>query len=248
LPWKSVAWEAWGDRRRRHPGTHGIDAVSDRARRARCVDRVVVATTTKDRDDTIVEVATALGVDHVRGPEDDVLRRMVIAADHAGATVVVRITADCPLLDPRLIDRVVGRLVRDDAEYACDVIPPSYPDGYDVEALTISCLRRLDIEATLAYEREHVTARAREHPELYRQALVVCRRDLSALRLTVDTPADLARISRLLELIPRGSTPGLGAILAALRLDPSLWDSAGLPTRDEHYHGQRVAAALDGDA
>ena len=216
--------------------------VVQRLRRSRCVDEVVVATTTATSDNGVAALAQSLGVAAVRGPEDDVLTRFVIAAREHRADVIVRVTADCPLLDPRLVDRVVRALDHRHADYACNVLPPTYPDGYDVEALTASCLARMDTEASLAYEREHVTPRAREHPEAYRVATVRCRRDLSALRLTVDVPADLDRVAAILAALPEEPPPGLGAVLAHLSRTPFRGPGAGLPLRDERYHDQRTAA------
>ena len=113
-------------------------------------------------------LATASGAGVTRGPVEDVLSRFVQAASEHGADVVVRITADCPLVDPAVIDRVVRARADEDAEYAGNVEPPTYPDGYDVEVLTAACLARLDREAVLPHEREHVTARVREHPGEFR--------------------------------------------------------------------------------
>jgi len=219
--------------------------VVSRVQRSRCVDTVVVATSTAPGDDAVATMAESLGAAAVRGPEEDVLARFVIAAREHHADVVVRITADCPLLDPRIVDRVVHALRRDDADYACNIVPPTYPDGYDVEAFTAACLARMDSEATLAYEREHVTPRAREHPNRYRVAMVRCRRDLSAVRLTVDVPADLDRIAAILTALPSDPPPGLGAVLAHLQRTPSLSMQKGLPQRDERYLAQRSAAGRE---
>ena len=216
--------------------------VVERVRRSRCVDDVVVATSTAPGDDAVVDLARALGVAAVRGPEEDVLSRFVIAARQHGADVVVRVTADCPLLDPRLVDRVVAALLRSGADYACNLEPATYPDGYDVEAFTVACLARMDREAVLDYEREHVTPRAREHSHEYRTATVRCRRDWSALRLTVDVPADLDRVAAILAALPDDPPPGLGAVLAQVARTPSAASPDGLPQRDERYVAQRDAA------
>jgi len=216
--------------------------VVGRVQRSRCVDQVVVATSTSDDDDAVAALAQSLGAAVVRGPEDDVLSRFVIAWRAHRADIVVRVTADCPLLDPRMIDRVVRALLRSGADYAGNVTPPTYPDGYDVEAFTAACLARMDAEATLPYEREHVTPRAREHPDDYRPTAVRCRRDLSALRLTVDVPADLRRIAAILAALHAEPPPGLGAVLAHVARTPSLVEGAGLPHRDERYIAQRLAA------
>ncbi len=215
--------------------------VLTRAGAARCPDLVVLATTTSASDDPVAELGEQSGVVVVRGPKEDVLQRFVMAAEAVKADVVVRLTGDCPLLDPRLVDRVVRALLQSGSEYAGNVAPPTYPDGYDVEALTADCLARLDREATKDYEREHVTARAREHPESYRQVAVRCRRDLSRIRLTVDTPVDLDRVDRILDQYPDGTQPGLGAVLAILDRSPGLLEGGASAVRDEKYVAQRIA-------
>jgi spore coat polysaccharide biosynthesis protein SpsF len=216
--------------------------VIERTRRARCVDEVVVATTTDESDDAVAALAATLGTAVFRGPVDDVLHRYVLVVQLHPADVVVRITADCPLLDHRLIDRVVAALVRSGADYASNVDPPSYPDGYDVEAISVACLLHLDKVATLPHEREHVTAHIREHPRAYRTEAVRCRRDLSSIRLTVDVLADLERVRRVLALTSHTAVPLLGAVLAAMARDPGFPGSTGLPSRDEGYHAQRRRA------
>jgi spore coat polysaccharide biosynthesis protein SpsF (cytidylyltransferase family) len=223
-----------------------VDHVLARAVRANCADVVVLATTLDPIDDVLVPIAHARGALVVRGAVQDVLSRFVAAADLVSPDVLVRLTADCPLLDPRLIDRVVRALVAEDGDYASNVEPPSYPDGYDVEAMTVGCLRRMAARATLPYMREHVTALAREHPEEFRRVSVTCRRDYSAVRLTVDTPEDLARVAAVLDATGRQDA-GLGALLAALRSRPDLADGRRLPRRDERYLAQRRAAGRDAE-
>lgn len=219
--------------------------VVDRARRARCADVVIVATTTEAGDEAIVDLCGCLGVPAVRGPVDDVLSRYLLAVMRHPANIVVRVTADCPLLDWRLLDRVVGRLIRSDAEYASNIVQQTYPDGYDVEAMTRSCLERIGREAARAYEREHVTVRVREHPDDYRVASVTCRTDLSRLRLTVDVPADLDRVRAVLAALPSEPPPRLGAVMGLIQRRPDLAASALQPARDAAYHAQRLAVAQE---
>lgn len=223
-----------------------LDHVLARAGRAASADIVVLATTTAESDDALVPIASARGAVVARGPVDDVLSRFVVAADLVHPDIVVRVTGDCPLLDSRLIDRVVGALVAAGADYASNVEPPSYPDGYDVEAMTVECLRRMAARAELRYLREHVTAMAREHPEEFHRTAVVCRRDYSAIRLAVDTPADLDRVAALVAILGRHDA-GLGAVLGTIQRHPELATPTGLPGRDERYLAQRLAASHDGD-
>ena len=215
--------------------------VIERVARATLLDGVVVATTDGARDDEVASLALASGAHVTRGPEDDVLTRYLLATREHGAGVIVRITADCPLVDPTIVDLVIGARAEEHAEYASNVEPATYPDGYDVEALTAECLFRVDREATLAYEREHVTVRVREHLDDYRTAQVRNDRDLSWMRLTVDHPEDLDRIARLLATLPATPPPGLAEVVAAYERDPAL-HAGPLPPRNQRWHAQRDAA------
>jgi spore coat polysaccharide biosynthesis protein SpsF (cytidylyltransferase family)/predicted dehydrogenase len=220
-----------------------LEHVIARVSRAVTVDTVVVATTTDPADDAVAEVAAGLGVKVSRGPVDDVLTRFVMAARDHSADVIVRVTADCPLIDPTILDTVVCARAEVDAEYASNVKPPTYPEGYDIEAVTAACLARLDVEAVSAREREHVTARIRERPEEYHTTNVVNDRDLSPIRLTVDVAADLTRVARILTDLPAEPPPDLDAVVAYFEsADESLRDQSNLPQRDERYRAQREAA------
>lgn len=217
-----------------------LEHVLRRARRIRCADVVVLATTRLPADDVLAQVGTEQGALVVRGSENDVLARFDLAADRAEADVIVRITADCPLLDPRLADRMIRMLNRTNVEYASNISPPTYPDGYDVEVMTRACLHRLASDSKLDYEREHVTARAREHPSDYLQVNLRSRVDYSSLRLTVDTAMDLARVEEI--LAEAGTTDiGLGGVIAVLRRRPDLRLLPGGLVRDVAYLAARNA-------
>jgi spore coat polysaccharide biosynthesis protein SpsF (cytidylyltransferase family) len=217
--------------------------VIDRVSRAGCVDDVVVATTTDPSDDAVAALADELGANVNRGPVDDVLTRYLGAARDHAADVVVRVTADCPLLDPAILDAVVSARAEVDAEYASNVMPPTYPEGYDVEAVTLECLERLDVEALSDWEREHVTVRIREHPEDFRTVNVSNDRDLSAIRLTVDVARDLDRVASILAALPSAPPPDVSTVVAYFEMaDEALRDQTGLPRRGERYRAQRDAA------
>ncbi len=159
--------------------------------RALAVDELVVATTELARDDVVVDIATGAGRPVVRGSEADVLGRFVSVLDAFPADHVVRLTADCPLSDPALVEAVLTRHVESRAEYTCNVLPRSFPKGLDVEVATADALRRAHAESRLAAEREHVMPYLYRHPELFRLASVVGDDALGHERWTVDTVDDL---------------------------------------------------------
>jgi spore coat polysaccharide biosynthesis protein SpsF (cytidylyltransferase family) len=219
-----------------------LEHVIRRAALAQTLDDVVIATTVERADDVVAELALACGALVTRGSVGDVLSRYVLAAEEHRADIVVRITSDCPLVDPEVVDRLIRLRASAAADYASNELPPTFPQGYDAEVLTTDCLRRLDVESTLDYHREHVTARLREHAGEYHTANLLNDRDLSSIRLTVDVPADLDRIRKILGALPAEPPPGLSAVVAYFESDPSLWDQSGLPARDERYRAQRDAA------
>jgi spore coat polysaccharide biosynthesis protein SpsF len=181
--------------------------VVERAGRSESLSSVVVATTDRPEDDRLAELCSARGWRCHRGSAEDVLARYVGAAAASGADVVVRLTSDCPFVDPEVIDRVVGAFLsaRPAVDYAANVLPPrSWPRGLDTEVFTAAALARADHEDADPASREHVTPYLYRHPERFRLLPVPCETDLSAQRWTVDTPEDLAFARRLYEHLDEG--------------------------------------------
>jgi spore coat polysaccharide biosynthesis protein SpsF len=161
------------------------------------VDDIVVATSTEERDDAVADLALAAGRPVVRGSEDDVLDRFVGALDTFPARHVVRITADCPLSDPQLIDAVVAHHLATRADYTTNTLPRTFPKGLDVEVVTADALRVAHAEATAAAEREHVMPFVYRRPERFRLANLRNDQPLGEERWTVDTADDLERVRRI---------------------------------------------------
>jgi spore coat polysaccharide biosynthesis protein SpsF len=172
-------------------GRSMLQRVLERVRAATLVDSVVVATSTDPQDDQIEHACKGKGVFCVRGSESDVLDRYRQAAEESRADIIIRITSDCPLLDPDLINQVITALTSSGADYASNFLVRRYPRGLDCEVFTRAALERAWKEAKQPYEREHVTPYIFEHPELFKHAAVTNDTDLSAYRWTVDTPEDL---------------------------------------------------------
>ena len=178
-----------------------IAYMAERARRAATLDAVVVVTSTDPSDDALARAAQAEGLPCFRGDLADVLRRYADAARAHQAGTVVRLTGDCPLIDPAVIDAVVNTLHATGADYASNVDPPSFPDGLDVECFTRAALERADTEALRGPEREHVTLWMRDASAGLKRANVRAPADLSALRLTVDYPDDLQVVRELVHAL-----------------------------------------------
>ncbi len=166
-----------------------LETLVHRLAGARTVAEIAVATTRAPSDDAIAECAGRLGASVVRGDERDVLARYLDAISATRADVVVRITADCPLVDPAIVDAVVEALLSANADYASNIDPPTFPDGLDVEAMTVDALRR-SVPFASAADREHVTAALRREGG-FRRVVVRAQSDESARRWTVDEAVDL---------------------------------------------------------
>lgn len=165
--------------------------VLSRALAAKKIDEVVLATTTAPEDRALEPVARELGVRVVFGQPTDVLDRYYQAARSAGADAVARVTADCPFLDPEVVDACVDLFQRSGKAYASNAIKRTFPDGLDVEVFSFFALEAAWKEASLASEREHVTPFIWKNPGRFPAAELVRETDLSALRWCVDNPEDL---------------------------------------------------------
>ena len=173
--------------------------VVNRTQRATTLDEIVIATTTESRDEAIVELCSSRGWAHFRGSEDDVLDRYYQAAKKHHADIVVRITSDCPLIEPEIIDLVVQELLKDGSlDYVSNTLPPrTFPRGLDVEAMTFKTLERAWQEDKNPAWREHVTPYIYRAPEKFRLKAVTNEKDLSHMRWTIDTWEDLEFVRRI---------------------------------------------------
>lgn len=175
-----------------------IELLLTRLSKSELVDQIVVATSVNTNNLPLVEHVLGLGYACEQGSEEDVLDRYIAAAEKHKADIVVRITGDCPLVDPQLVDEVVCAFRSGKYDYLSNSYPPSYPDGLDVEVCSYSALKQAAIEATESFDREHVTPYLRK-PGLFRQGTFTNDKDLSALRWTVDEPPDFEVIASVFE-------------------------------------------------
>lgn len=170
-----------------------LQHVIERVRQSRLIDDLVVATTRNSKDLSILVLTKKLKIKSYRGSENDVLDRFYHAAKKYSADTVVRITADDPFKDPRIIDRIIKYFLtnRNRIDYVSNTIEYSYPLGLDVEVFTFKALKKTWEEARQAFQREHVTPYMRQNPQLFRLKNIKCRKDISQLRWTIDTNKDL---------------------------------------------------------
>lgn len=197
-----------------------LDWVVDAAIRADGIDEVVVATSTATADDAVADRATALGVTVVRASEDDVLSRFVAAVDAAPCDAVVRLTADCPLLDPELISLVAATIKNTPwADYISTTLVRTLPRGLDTEVVRSSVLRALDRSAT-GHDRVHVTSAVYADPSTYRCLGLSFAPRADDLRVTLDTPEDAALLDKLVEELD--GPQGWRTVVEVLRSRPDL--------------------------
>lgn len=175
-------------------GRSMLAQVIERVGLAETLDRLVVATSTLPADDPIERECDRLGAACFRGSEDDVLDRFAAAAALHRADAVVRVTADCPLIDPEVIDYVVGEFEKGDWDYASNTLRRTYPRGLDTEIFTAAAMETARREASEPYQRVHVTPFFYEQPHRFRLLALTCEGDYSGYRWTVDTPEDLALV------------------------------------------------------
>lgn len=181
--------------------------VIERLQRAESIDEVVIATTPHERDRPIAELAARVGCRCCTGDEEDVLARYLTAARESNAGIIVRVTSDCPLIDPAQIDATVSLYFRENADYAANCcIKYLLPRGSEVEVFATAALERIALLAKEAYERAHVTPYFYRHPEQFKIAFLEAvgpyrRPDL---RLCVDTQEDLDLVRAVYERIDKG--------------------------------------------
>lgn len=176
-----------------------------RAKRAKYINNVVVATTQSVEDDIIQKWCYENQVDYIRGSEDDVLDRYYQAAKTYGLDIIVRITSDCPFVDPNIIDMLSTLLINFNYDYISNRWRTrSWPHGLDVEVFTFKALEKAWLEAKSDHQREHVTPYILENPEIFKIREVPLERDLSHIRLTVDYVEDMEFVKAVMhKIIPK---------------------------------------------
>jgi spore coat polysaccharide biosynthesis protein SpsF len=203
-----------------------LSRVVVRARRAQTVGQVVVATTDDLGDDPVAEFCQSRGFPCFRGDPLDVLDRYYQAARLFGAKTIVRLTGDCPLIDPGEIDRTVRAFFAANVDFAANRLPPPWkrttPIGMDTEVITFKALERAWQEADARYAREHVMPYLYEEPGRFKILLVDHDLDLGGVRLTVDTEADLMLIRQIYANFGFGDEFTLEDVLALLDARPEL--------------------------
>jgi spore coat polysaccharide biosynthesis protein SpsF len=199
-----------------------LTRVVTRLRRTKLIHEVLVATTDQRADDVIVAECHRLSVKVTRGDQNDVLDRYFRAAQFSKAEVVVRITSDCPLIDPEITDKTIAAFLDQHPDYASNVLVRTYPRGLDTEVMSFAALSRAWQEARKPYEREHVTPYIVEHPAEFRLLSVIGDEDHSGLRWTVDTTEDLEFVRSVYNRLGGDGEFSWRAVLDLIEREPQL--------------------------
>lgn len=170
-----------------------------RLQKSNLIEKILIATTRNEIDHAIIKVAQETGVDYFTGNENDVLDRYYQTAKEFHIDPVVRITADCPLIDPKVTDRTISYYVKNNGmvDYVSNAMPPTYPDGLDTEVFSFAALEKAWKDAKTQSEREYVTAYIWKNKQIFRVANVVNEDDLSYMRWTVDEDKDFLFVTEI---------------------------------------------------
>jgi spore coat polysaccharide biosynthesis protein SpsF (cytidylyltransferase family) len=213
-----------------------LEYVMERVVKARKVDELVVATTESKVDAEIGSLVKMRGGNVFCGSEQDVLDRFYKAASLFKAENIVRITADCPLIDPKIVDGVISHYFKTGADYCSNVIEETFPDGQDVEVFSFQALESAWADARLLSEREHVTPYLRNNPDKFKIVSFKNAIDLHDKRWTLDRSEDFSFIKRVLEgLYPEDPDFGMEEIIGFLKKNPGLEDINKDIKRNEGY-------------
>lgn len=208
----------------------------ERLQRAHHIGTLLLATSTDNSDDHLAKVVSQAGISVYRGSLNDVLDRFYQAALPHAPDIVVRLTGDCPLVDPNIIDAAISKFLDLGADYLGNGLPPTYPDGMDVEIIRFDTLKIAWQQATLPSEREHVTPYIYKHPEQFQLANLSYSVNLSGLRLTVDEAVDFDLVEKIyLSLMPNKPNFLLDDILALLEQHPEWLQLNQKIIRNEGY-------------
>lgn len=211
--------------------------VIDRLRYSNLIDEIIIATSTNHKDDAILKFATENGIKSYAGSENDVLDRYYQTAKKFRVEIIVRITADCPLLDPHEVDKVIRRFTEGDFDYVNPGLDSNYPDGVaEVEVFTFKALEKAWKEAKKPSEREHVTPYIWNHPKKFKLGKIQYKENLSHMRWVVDVERDLTFVREIYKrLYKNGKIFHMEDVLKLLKEHPELMEINQGIIRNEGY-------------
>lgn len=178
-----------------------LEHLVNRLRAVPSLHGIVLATTVNSTDDELEIFAKRIGIDYYRGSEEDVMARVIGAAESIGADVIVEITGDCPIIDPQIVEQTIRVFMANQADYVSNAHVRSYPDGMDVQVFRLTTLQRSAAMTNNALDHEHVTLHIRKHPEFFFPIHLLAPPEIEwpHLGLTLDEPRDYDLLKKLIE-------------------------------------------------
>ena len=199
-----------------------LEHLVNRLRAVPSLDGIVLATTVNAADDVLEEFSRRVGIRCYRGSEDDVMIRVIGAAESAGADVVVEITGDCPIIDPQIVEQTIRMFKAHQADYATNSLIRTYPDGMDTQVFRLATLHRSASMTDDALDHEHVTLHICNHPKIFSHVHLVAPPELHwpELGLTLDEPKDYELLRKIIEHFELGKSFGCLDVVRLLRQKP----------------------------
>ena len=195
-----------------------------RLKRVQLLDEIVLATTTNSTDDSLVEFANNENIKCYRGSEDDVMARVVGAAESVDADLIVEITGDCPIIDPNIVEQVIQTYINNNVDYVSNAHVRSYPDGMDVQVFSLNVLKKSLNMTDDILDHEHVTLHIRNHPELFSHLNLIAPKKLwwPELGLTLDEKSDFELLKKIMEYFSDNISFDCYEVVKLLRERPDL--------------------------
>jgi len=209
--------------------------VINRIKKVKTVEQIILITTSKKEDQILIKIAEKSGIKGDYGSVHNVLKRYYECAVKYNCDPIIRITGDCPLADPALIEKILQIYLKNNYDYVSNVLPPTYPDGLDVEIFSFNTLKKIFKNAKLSSEREHVTAFIHNHKEQFRRFNYRNKIDLSKHRWTVDEKNDLKLIRKIYSKMSPKLTFSMKEILQLISKEPQISEINMDIKRNEGY-------------
>ena len=203
---------------------NSLEHIHERLSKVLEISEICIATTDNLTDDVIENWANTLGLSVYRGSENDVLSRVLGAADMLSAEIIVEITGDCPFVDPLMVDQYIEILKNNDLDYVSNNIVPTYPDGFDVQVFLTKALRKSSTLVSTREEREHVTMHIRQNPRIFKTLNIIAPRPYRhpEISVTLDTKEDLEVLSFIAKNFKDSDLPSHMQIIDFLIANPEI--------------------------
>ena len=219
-----------------------LEILIKRLSKSKYISKIIVACSKNEKDEAILNICKKLGINYFTGSENDVLDRFYKAARKYKGKNIVRITGDCPLIDPKIIDDVISNFFSNNVDYASNTNPPTFPDGFDVEVFKFSTLKEAHIKARQSTEREHVTPFIINNKK-FKKFNLKYPTDYSSLRLTLDEKKDFVLIAKIIKYFKNNLNFNLKNILDLYKKKKNFFLNNSHLVRNEGYNlntGQKM--------